>query len=196
MKNLLSIAFTILSLTAGAQTLTKTSAKVNPICVERGHSITYTPSGAPAKAPYTIDMKDSTVVVYPIPAATGRCSRCGATTDTYEKDIRVTTWRRADAKTEVFSSPAAGYINWGNNPQRGLKKPFQFSYLDENTKVASLRNDTLFIYKRIAPFATIREQIRSKQDTVVYYQGKPIIFKTAVFDDGIAFKGKYGKDFY
>lgn len=83
-----------------------------------------------------------------------------------------------------------------NQPITSAPINFISTNLSDNKKVATLRNDTLFVHKRILPFTTIREQIRSKTDTVVYYKNQAIIFKTAVFDYAYFFKGKNGKDFY
>lgn len=198
MRNQLTLALMLITSVGFAQTFaTNSNGKSNAICLERGHSATYTKATTPNRAPYAIDTKDSTVMVYPISNnTTGKCSRCGADIDSYDKDIRITTWRRVEKKPELNPSSAVGYINWGVNKHRGLNLPFKSTTLNDDPRVASLRNDTLYIYKRIGPFASIREQIRSKKDTVVYYKDKAIYFKTAVYDKAIAFKGKNGKDIY
>ncbi len=198
MKHLLSIAITLIASAGFAQTSTSnTNSKTNTICLERGHSITYTKSTSPKRAPYIIDTKDSTVTVYPISNnTTGTCSRCGARVGSADKEVRVTTWRRVEKQSLITAKSTSEYINWGVNAHRGLNLPFVSTNLNDDPRVATLRSDTLYIYKRIGPFASIREQIRSKKDTVVYYKDKAIYFKTAVFDKAFAFSGKYGKDIY
>lgn len=145
---------------------------INNICLERGHNITYKKSTT-FRPPYTIDTKDSTVTVYPVPnASTGKCSRCGAEVDNPDKEIRITTWRAS-----VITN-----------------HPFKSSSLDDIKKVATLRNDTLFIHKRIAPFTSIKEQ--GSAMTTIYYKNKPITFKAAIFDEAAFFSGKNGTDIF
>lgn len=196
MKNLLTLIFSISVLTASAQyTASINKAKSNNLCIERGHSLTFTKT-IPAKAPYTIDTKDSTVTVYPVPTTTGKCARCGADVESSEKELRVTTWRRVEQPIQPtnLSSPVTENINWGLNNQRAIDKGFHFSNLNDIKKVATLKNDTLFIHKRIEPFTALKEQ--SKTTTTIYYNNKPIVFKTAVYDDAAVYAGKKGLEIY
>lgn len=200
MKKLLPLFFTLCVYSAHAQypasnqpLSVSTKRAKNNICLERGHSFTYTSTISTKTAPYTIDTRDSTVTVYPVPnSTTGRCSRCGEIMNKYDKEIRVTTWRRPKLEPSNIFFP----INWGVNVHRALNSPPVFTNLDDNQKVATLKNDTLYVHKRVLPFTTIREQIRSKTDTVVYYKNQVIKFKTAVFDYAYFFSGKQGKEFY
>ena len=142
MKNLLTLIFSISVLTASAQyTASINKAKSNNLCIERGHSLTFT-KAIPAKAPYTIDTKDSTVTVYPVPTTTGKCARCGADVESSEKELRVTTWRRVEQPIQPtnLSSPVTENINWGLNNQRAIDKGFHFSNLNDIKKVATLKN--------------------------------------------------------
>lgn len=199
MKNLLTLIFTLSIFTASAQyTASITKSKHNNICVERGHSVTFKKAALIAK-PYTIDTKDSTVTVYPVSASsTGKCTRCGAEVDNLEKEIRVTTWRRAGVNSSVNASVNSNTYfddtNWGINENRAVKKPFQSGSLNDIKKVATLKNDTLFIHKRIAPFTSLKEQV--KATTTIMYKNKPIVFKTAVFDDAALFSGKNGLEIF
>jgi hypothetical protein len=196
MKNLLTLAFIFSIFSASAQlsaSLQKTKNNDN-ICLERGHSIKYTTSTV-FRPPYTIDTKDSTVTVYPVPnSTTGKCSRCGAEIESYDKDIRITTWRRSDKTIETVSNKTNDPINWGNNQRRSLNESIQSGSLDDVKKVATLRNDTLFIHKRIDPFASLKEQVTA--NTTIYYKNNPISFKTAVFDEAVFFTGKNGIEIY
>ncbi len=187
MKNLFTLTFTLIAYVASAQTSTRTQASTKivqrNICLERGHTPIYTANVKTKRTPYTIDTKDSTVTVYPAPyAATGKCSRCGETINNDGKDIRVTTWRRSTTKP--------------GNANIDLVSPSKSANLDDNKKIATLKNDTLFVHKRVFPFTTIREQIKSKKDTVVYYKNEPVRFRTAVFDYAYFFVGKNGKAIY
>ncbi|RZK41388.1 MAG: hypothetical protein EOO90_11365 [Pedobacter sp.] len=177
-----------------AQQLARNNPK-NKICLERGHNLSA--NATTYRQPYTIDSKDSTVMVYPSPLASKvKCLRCGITVLNERKEVRVTVWKRTENQRESEKNVSALPISWGNNQHRAFNQEIKMENLNENKKVASLRNDTLFIYKKIAPFSTIREQRKATSDTTVYYKGKQIIFKTAIFDDGIAFKEKHGLDIY
>jgi len=197
MKNLFTFVFicSILSVSAKASVPLQSNKNKNIICKERGHSLTYTKSTT-FRPPYTIDTKDSTVTVYPVPnTTTGKCSRCGAEVAAYDKDIRITTWRRVEKTPETtYNNTILEPTNWGSNEQRSLNKPIKSSSLNDIKKVATLRNDTLFIHKRIAPFASLKEQVNTT--TTVYYKNKPITFKTAVFDESAFYTGKYGIEIY
>ncbi|RZK41387.1 MAG: hypothetical protein EOO90_11360 [Pedobacter sp.] len=198
MKNLLTIVFAFITINASAQiyTASNKTRSNNTICAERGHNFSYTKSTA-FRPPYTIDTKDSTVTVYPAPhAVTGRCSRCGAEIDNHEKEVRITTWKRSDKDIEAAAASGANKINWGRNTQREYNSVVKSSNLDDIKKVATLRNDTLFIHKRIAPFASIKEQIPAEKYITVYYKTKAIDFKTAVFDEADFFGGKHGHQIY
>lgn len=192
MKNILTLILTLSIFTASAQyaaSVQKGKDSKNNICAERGHNLIY-PKNVTARVPYTIDTKDSTVTVYPFPHAIGKCSRCGAEVETYDKDIRVTTWRRTESQNYVGENET----DWGVNSQRALNKSFKSTNLSDVKKVATLKNDTLFIHKRIAPFANLKEQI--KKPTTVYYKNYPITFKAAVFDDAAFYAGKNGLEFF
>ncbi|MEJ5996365.1 hypothetical protein WG904_18195 [Pedobacter sp. Du54] len=194
MKHIFTLIFTLSIFSASAQytaSLQKSEDKKN-ICAERGHSVTYTKSSTSRK-PYTIDTKDSTVTVYPVSnATTGKCSRCGAEIESYEKDIRVTTWRRAE-NAPVTRNPIIDDTNWGINEQRSITNSFKSNNLNEIKKVATLRNDTLFIHKRIAPFSSLKEQVNTV--TTVYYKNKPLVFKTAIFDEAAVYSDRIKKGF-
>lgn len=192
MKNLFTLILACSIFTASAQysvSLQPTKNK-NSICAERGHSLTYTKSTI-VRPPYTIDAPDSTVTVYPFSnATTGKCSRCGAEIENNDKDIRVTTWRRAD----ILRNTTSDYIDWGVNEQRAANIPFKSTTLSQVKKVATLRNDTLYIHKRIAPFTSLKEQVNAK--TTLYYKNTPITFKAAVYDDAAFFGGKGGFEIF
>jgi hypothetical protein len=194
MKNLFTLLLTFSIFSASAQysaSLQKTKDK-NDICLERGHSITYTKSTT-TRAPYTIDTKDSTVTVYPVPnATTGKCSRCGAEIESYDKDIRVTTWRRVATTSNINTTP--DNTDWGTNSQRSTNKAFKSSSLNDLKKVATLRNDTLFIHKRVAPFNGIKEQVTTP--TTLYYKNNIIVFKAAIFDDAAFYSRKNGLEIF
>jgi len=197
MKHLLTLIFALSIFSASAQytaSIQKSKYK-NSICAERGHSVTYKKSTA-SRAPYTIDTKDSTVTVYPVSnATTGKCSRCGAEVENLEKEIRLTTWRRVETKltTPVKLNTFIDESNWGYNEDRSEFKQFKSSSLNDIKKVATLRNDTLYIHKRIAPFASLKEQVNAI--TTVYYKNKPIVFKTAIFDEAAFYSDKIKNGF-
>ncbi len=195
MKHLLTLIFTLTIFTASAQyTASITKVKHNNLCAERGHSVTYTKASLIAK-PYTIDTKDSTVTVYPLStSSTGRCTRCGAEVENLEKEIRVTTWRRVPANSPIIAKSYNDEIIWGYNENRSDNKTFHSNSLNDIKKVATLKNDTLFIHKRIAPFTSLKEQVKSV--TTIYYKNKPLVFKTAVFDDAALFSGKQGLEIF
>ena len=200
MKNILTLIFTFSIFSASAQySVAFNKSKANNVCIERGHNLTFTKS-ATFRAPYTIDTKDSTVTVYPAPhSSTGTCSRCGAEVESHDKDIRITTWRRADkvvtATTKsVVAAPVIDNTNWGNNIPRSLNLAIKSSSLDDIKKVATLKNDTLFVHKRIAPFNSLKEQVVAY--STIYYKDKPITFKTAIFDEAAFYSGKNGIEIY
>ncbi len=196
MKHLFTLIFAFSIFTASAQyTASVNKAKNNiNICAERGHSITYTKTTT-TRPPYTIDTTDSTVTVYPVPnSTTGKCSRCGAEIENFDKDIRVTTWRRKDNASLNKSNNFMDETNWGYNEKRSVNQPFKSSNLNDIKKVATLRNDTLFIHKRIAPFTSIKEQITTT--TTILYNNKPLVFKTAVFDEAVFYTGKNGIEIF
>lgn len=196
MKHLFTLIFAFSIFNASAQyTASVNKAKNNiNICAERGHSVTYA-KATTTRPPYTIDTIDSTVTVYPIPnSTTGKCSRCGAEIENFDKDIRVTTWRRKDNAPLNKSNNSIDPTNWGYNERRAVNQPFKSTNLNDIKKVATLRNDTLFIHKRIAPFTSIKEQITTT--TTILYNNKPLAFKTAVFDEAAFYTGKNGIEIF
>lgn len=100
-------------------------------------------------------------------ATTAKCSRCGVEVNNSDKEVKSTTGSRIDKK---------------------------FSSLDDIKKVATLRNDTLFIHKRIAPFASVKEQ--SNSTITLFYKDKPITFKAAIFDESTFYTGKNGLEIF
>lgn len=200
MKNLFTLIFVCSIFSASAQYSATLKVKdKNPICIERGHNLAHTKSTA--LAPYTIDTIDSTVTVYPANASS-KCTRCGVDVASNEKDVRVTTWRRVEkapvvkstAKAATVSDIELNTIDWGRNVNRAMNTQIISSSLNDIKKTATLRNDTLFIHKRIAPFATLKEQVN--KTTTVTYKNKPITFKTAVFDEAAFYSGKHGIEIY
>ncbi|MGF1924410.1 MAG: hypothetical protein ACQUHE_09555 [Bacteroidia bacterium] len=190
MKSLFTLVFVCSILSASAQvTASIVNKDKNPVCMERGHNVTPIKSTA-GRLPYTIDTKDSTVTVYPANTM-GRCTRCAAEIASTEKDIRVTTWRRVEKPANVVDFDTT---DWGNNARRGLNLKLNTSNLNDIKKIATLRNDTLFIHKRVAPFKSIKEQV--EKTTVIYYKNKPISFKAAVYDEATFYTGKGGLEIF
>ncbi|MES2653261.1 MAG: hypothetical protein V4663_16090 [Bacteroidota bacterium] len=197
MKNLFTLILVCGIFSASAQvsaSLNTNTKDKNPICIERGHNLIHAKPTI-TRTPYTIDTKDSTVTVYPAAnSTTARCSRCGAEIVNNEKDVRVTTWRRIEKKLPLDNPIDFDTIDWGKNGQRGLDLKIKSSSLNEIKKTATLRNDTLFIHKRIAPFKSLKEQVN--KTTTIYYKNKPITFKTAIFDESTFYTGKNGLEIY
>lgn len=191
MKYLLTffLASSIVSASAQVSALLVIKDK-NPMCVERGHNIIEVKSTT-IRSSYTIDTKDSTVTVYPANMI-GKCTRCAAELASDDKDVRVTTWRRV--KPITYSEVDLDPIDWGNNSRRALNLKPNTTSLNDIKKVATLRNDTLFIHKRIAPFNSIKEQV--SKTTTLYYKNKPVTFKAAVYDDANFYSGKKGLEIF
>ncbi len=201
MKNLLTLVFVFSIFTASAQVTASLLIikDKNPTCVERGHNLIHT-KATTLRSPYTIDTKDSTITVYPAPNSTSsKCSRCGDEIVNSEKDVKITTWRRIEKTPNTVSTMATNIANdnvdynttdWGRNGQRGLNLKLNSSNLNDIKKVATLRNDTLFIHKRIAPFKSLKEQVNNT--TTIYYKNKPITFSVAIFDESVFYTGKNG----
>ena len=206
MKNLFTLVFVCSILSASAQASASIKIKdKNPVCLERGHNIIYTKSTT-NRPSYTIDTKDSTVTVQPSNTI-AKCTRCGSEVEN-EKDSRITTWRRVEKATETITKtiPARNVMpvsksttelnttDWGNNGQRGVSSKLITSTLNDIKKVATLRNDTLFIHKRVAPFKSIKEQLT--ETTTIIYKNKPITFKAAIFDESTFYSGKNGLEIF
>ena len=68
---------------------------------------------------------------------------------------------------------------------------FKSEYLD-TTRVAVLKNDSLFVFLKHKEFLGFKQQ--GRQDTVILYNGKSYSFKYAVYDIGQFWVKSYSKE--
>ena len=68
---------------------------------------------------------------------------------------------------------------------------FNSEYLD-TTRIAVIKNDSLFVFLRHKEFNGLRQQ--GRQDTVICYNGKIYSFKYAVYDFGQFYVRSYSKE--
>lgn len=93
---------------------------------------------------------------------------------------------------KAFSEGSTEKTDWGRNHQRAMNMPIKSESLNDIKKVATLRNDTLFIHKRIDAFASIINQRPSTVLSKVLYNNREYVFKAVVMDEADFFAGNKG----
>jgi|GEM_PF-2117404 len=90
----------------------------------------------------------------------------------------------------------ADQTDWGHNSHRARNLPVKAESLNDIRKVATLRNDTLFVHKRVEPFNTVKEQVKADNFIKIIYKNKEYLYKVAVFDEADFYAGKKGLQIY